>query len=201
MFLKRLEVFGFKSFANKVELNLEPGVTAIVGPNGSGKSNIADAIRWALGEQSARQLRGTKMEEVIFAGSSERRPLSMAEVGLTFDNVDGGLGIDYSEVTVNRRVFRSGEGEYLINKNDCRLKDLTDLFADTGVGKEGYSIIGQGQVENVLSGAGRTAAASSKRPPASSAIRTGSGTLRRSSMRPSRTWSGWPTSSPRPRPR
>ncbi|MHB9058261.1 MAG: chromosome segregation protein SMC [Bacillota bacterium] len=152
MFLKRLEVFGFKSFANKVELNLEPGVTAIVGPNGSGKSNIADAIRWALGEQSARQLRGTKMEEVIFAGSSERRPLSMAEVGLTFDNVDGGLGIDYSEVTVNRRVFRSGEGEYLINKNDCRLKDLTDLFADTGVGKEGYSIIGQGQVENVLSG-------------------------------------------------
>ena len=151
MFLKRLEVFGFKSFADKVELGLEPGVTAIVGPNGSGKSNIADAVRWALGEQSARQLRGTKMEEVIFAGSTERRPLSMAEVGLTIDNGDGGLGIDYREVTVTRRVFRSGEGQYLINKNDCRLKDLQDLFADTGAGKEGYSIIGQGQVENVLS--------------------------------------------------
>ena len=152
VFLKRLEVFGFKSFADKVELDLEPGVTAIVGPNGSGKSNIADAIRWALGEQSARQLRGTRMEEVIFAGSSERRPLSMAEVGLTIDNNDGGLGLDYSEVTVTRRVFRSGEGQYLINKNECRLKDLQDLFADTGVGKEGYSIIGQGQVENILSG-------------------------------------------------
>ncbi|HEY3315865.1 MAG TPA: chromosome segregation protein SMC [Bacillota bacterium] len=151
MYLKRLDVFGFKSFADRIELELQPGVTAIVGPNGSGKSNIADSVRWALGEQSPRQLRGTKMEEVIFAGSSQRRSLSMAEVGLTIDNGDGGLGIDYNEVTVTRRVFRSGDGQYLINKSDCRLKDVLDLFSDTGVGKEGYSIIGQGQVENVLS--------------------------------------------------
>lgn len=150
MYLKSVEIQGFKSFADKVKLEFGPGITAVVGPNGSGKSNISDCIRWVLGEQSAKTLRGSKMEDVIFAGSPLRRPLSMAEVSLTLDNSSGILNIPYQEVTVSRRVFRSGEAEYLINKNPCRLKDVQDLFNDTGLGKESFALIGQGKVEEIL---------------------------------------------------
>jgi len=149
--LKRLEVQGFKSFAEKIVLEFNSGITAVVGPNGSGKSNISDAIRWVLGEQSAKTLRGGKMEDVIFAGTEHRKPLGFAEVSLCFDNLDKTLPIDYSEVIVTRRVYRSGESEYKINKTNCRLKDITELFLDTGIGKDGYSIIGQGRVDEILS--------------------------------------------------
>ena len=152
MYLKKIEVQGFKSFANKLVFEFDNGITGIVGPNGSGKSNIADAVRWVLGEQSAKQLRGSKMEDVIFAGTENRKPVSFASVSLSIDNSDHKLDIDYDEVTVTRRVFRSGESEYMINGNACRLKDINELFYDTGVGKEGYSIIGQGQVDKILSG-------------------------------------------------
>lgn len=152
MYLKSIEVHGFKSFANKMLLDFNNGITAIVGPNGSGKSNIADAVRWVLGEQSAKQLRGSKMEDVIFSGTELRKPLGYAYVALTIDNSDHKLPIDYNEVTVARRVYRSGESEYLINGSPCRLKDVQELFMDTGIGKEGYSIIGQGQIEKILSG-------------------------------------------------
>lgn len=151
MRLKRLELVGFKSFANRVCLEFGRGITAIVGPNGSGKSNISDAVRWVLGEQSARSLRGNKMEDVIFSGSDGKKPLGMAEVQLTLDNSDGFLPIDFSEVTVTRRVYRSGESEFLINGKQCRLRDIQDLFTDTGLGREGYAIIGQGQIDAVLS--------------------------------------------------
>ena len=151
MRLKRLEIQGFKSFARPVCLEFGPGITAIVGPNGSGKSNISDALRWVMGEQSAKSLRGYKMEDVIFAGSEGKRPLGMAEVQLTLENSDGFLPLDYAEVTITRRVYRSGESEFLINKQPCRLRDIHDLFTDTGLGREGYSIIGQGQVDAVLS--------------------------------------------------
>lgn len=151
MRLKRLEIQGFKSFARPVCLEFGDGITAIVGPNGSGKSNISDAVRWVLGEQSARSLRGQRMEDVIFAGSDGRRPLGMAEVQLTLDNSEGFLPVDYQEVTVTRRVYRSGDSEFFINKQSCRLRDIHDLFTDTGLGREGYAIIGQGQIEAVLS--------------------------------------------------
>ncbi len=151
MYLKSIEVYGFKSFANKIIFKFQDGITGIVGPNGSGKSNVADAVRWVLGEQSAKQLRSSKMEDVIFAGTESRKPLSYAYVILTMDNSDHELAIDYDEVTVARRVYRSGESEYLLNGSVCRLRDVTDLFTDTGIGKEGYSIIGQGQIEKVLS--------------------------------------------------
>lgn len=151
MRLKRLEIQGFKSFARPVCLEFGDGITAIVGPNGSGKSNISDAVRWVLGEQSAKSLRGQKMEDVIFAGSDGKRPLGMAEVQLTLDNSQGFLPLDYSEVTVTRRVYRSGDSEFFINKQNCRLRDIHDLFTDTGLGREGYAIIGQGQIEAVLS--------------------------------------------------
>ncbi|HOM02607.1 MAG TPA: chromosome segregation protein SMC [Acetivibrio sp.] len=151
MHLKRLEIQGFKSFADRIQLDFNSGITAVVGPNGSGKSNISDAIRWVLGEQSAKTLRGGKMEDVIFAGTEHRKPLGFAEVSLTFDNSDGMLPIDFSEVTVTRRVYRSGESEYMINKTQCRLKDIYELFLDTGIGKDGYSIIGQGRVDEILS--------------------------------------------------
>ncbi|WP_332630693.1 chromosome segregation protein SMC [Halalkalibacter flavus] len=151
MFLKRLEVVGFKSFAEQINIDFVPGVTAVVGPNGSGKSNISDSIRWVLGEQSAKSLRGSKMEDIIFAGSDSRKPLNYAEVSLILDNEDQHLSIDYSEVSVTRRVYRSGESEYLINKQACRLKDIVDLFLDSGLGREAYSIIGQGKVEEILS--------------------------------------------------
>ncbi|ABN52161.1 MAG TPA: chromosome segregation protein SMC [Hungateiclostridium thermocellum] len=151
MHLKRLEIQGFKSFADRIQLEFNSGITAVVGPNGSGKSNISDAIRWVLGEQSAKTLRGGKMEDVIFAGTEHRKPMGFAEVSLTFDNSDGVLPIDFSEVTVTRRVYRSGESEYMINKTPCRLKDIYELFLDTGIGKDGYSIIGQGRVDEILS--------------------------------------------------
>ncbi|MBN8191493.1 chromosome segregation protein SMC [Bacillus sp. NTK074B] len=150
MFLKQLEVMGFKSFAERISVEFVPGVTAVVGPNGSGKSNIIDAIRWVLGEQSAKSLRGSKMEDVIFAGSDSRKALNIAEVTLVLDNEDGALPIDYSEVSVTRRVYRSGDSEYLLNKQPCRLKDIIELFMDSGLGKEAFSIISQGKVEEIL---------------------------------------------------
>ncbi|MDD6666358.1 MAG: AAA family ATPase, partial [Lachnospiraceae bacterium] len=152
MYLKSIEMQGFKSFANKIVLDFHPGITAIVGPNGSGKSNVSDAVRWVLGEQSAKQLRSENMQDVIFAGTENRHPLSYAYVAITLDNSDHVLPVDYTEVTVARRVYRSGESEYLLNGTACRLKDVNELFYDTGIGKEGYSIIGQGQVEKILSG-------------------------------------------------
>ena len=152
MFLKSIEIRGFKSFADKTELTFKKGITAVVGPNGSGKSNISDAVRWVLGEQSARNLRGDKMEDVIFAGTQFRKPVSLAQVSLTLDNSDCELDIDYSNVTISRRLYRSGESEYLINNTSCRLKDVQQLFMDTGIGKEGYSIIGQGKIDAILSG-------------------------------------------------
>ena len=151
MHLKRLEIQGFKSFADKISIEFNSGITAVVGPNGSGKSNISDAIRWVLGEQSAKTLRGGKMEDVIFAGTEHRKQLGFAEVSLTIDNEDHSLPLDFSEVTITRRVYRSGESEYLINKSSCRLKDVYELFLDTGIGKDGYSIIGQGRVDEILS--------------------------------------------------
>ena len=152
MYLKSIEVYGFKSFANKITFEFKNGITGIVGPNGSGKSNVADAVRWVLGEQSAKQLRGSKMEDVIFSGTESRKPLGSAYVAITLDNSDHSLSIAYDEVTVARRVYRSGESEYSINGTACRLKDITNLFLDTGIGKEGYSIIGQGQIDKILSG-------------------------------------------------
>lgn len=151
MHFKRIEMAGFKSFADKTVVNLESGITSVVGPNGCGKSNILDALRWALGEQSAKSLRGSHMQDVIFNGSEERPPTGMAEVTLTFDNADGGLAIDFSEVQITRRVYRSGESEYLINKAPCRLRDVQELFMDTGIGTNAYSMIGQGKISLVLS--------------------------------------------------
>ena len=152
MYLKSIEVQGFKSFANKIVFQFHQGITGIVGPNGSGKSNVADAVRWVLGEQRIKQLRGESMQDVIFSGTELRKPLGYAYVGITFDNADHTLAIDYQEVTVARRLYRSGESEYSINGTPCRLKDVNELFYDTGIGKEGYSIIGQGQIEKILSG-------------------------------------------------
>ena len=151
MRLTKLEMQGFKSFAKKTELQFGSGITAVIGPNGSGKSNISDAVRWVLGEQSARALRGAKMEDVIFNGTQKRRPLGMAEVTLSFDNSDHALPVDYAEVGVTRRVYRNGESEYAINGKTCRLKDVLELFRDTGIGRDGYSIISQGKVDEILS--------------------------------------------------
>lgn len=152
MFLKSIEIRGFKSFADKTDLSFKKGVTAVVGPNGSGKSNISDAIRWVLGEQSIKTLRGGKMEDVIFAGTQFRKPVGLAQVSLTLDNSQGELPVDYSDVTISRRLYRNGDSDYLINNNSCRLKDIQELFMDTGIGKEGYSIIGQGKIDAILSG-------------------------------------------------
>lgn len=152
MYLKSIEINGFKSFANKIIFEFPHGITGIVGPNGSGKSNIGDAVRWVLGEQSARQLRGSKMEDVIFSGTENRKPLGFAYVAILFDNRDRKIALDFDEVKVARRVYRSGESEYLINGTACRRRDIVEIFYDTGIGKEGYSIIGQGQVEKILSG-------------------------------------------------
>lgn len=151
MYLKRVEIQGFKSFADKIVLDFDMGITSVVGPNGSGKSNIADAVRWVLGEQSIKTLRGSRMEDVIFSGTESRKPVSFAEVSLTIDNSSKTLPVEFSEVTVTRRLFRSGESEYLINKVHCRLKDIHELFLDTGLGRDGYSIIGQGRVDDILS--------------------------------------------------
>lgn len=151
MYLKRLDIQGFKSFPDKLKLEFNSGITAVVGPNGSGKSNISDAIRWVLGEQSAKSLRGAKMEDIIFTGTANRKALGFAEVSITLDNSDKILDIDFAEVTVTRRMYRSGESEYKINNSMCRLKDIHELFTDTGIGKEGYSIIGQGRIDEILS--------------------------------------------------
>ena len=152
MYLKSIEIQGFKSFANKLLFEFHNGITGIVGPNGSGKSNVADAVRWVLGEQRIKQLRGASMQDVIFAGTEMRKPQGFAYVAITLDNSDHQLAIDYDEVTVSRRLYRSGESEYMINGSACRLKDINELFYDTGIGKEGYSIIGQGQIDKILSG-------------------------------------------------
>ena len=151
MYLKRLELQGFKSFADKTILEFRPGITGVIGPNGSGKSNISDSIRWVLGEQSMKSLRGAKSLDIIFAGTQNRKSLGFAEASLVFDNTDGGLPIEYTEVTVTRKIYRSGETGYFINKVPCRLKDVLELFMDTGIGKDGYSIIGQGKIDEILS--------------------------------------------------
>ena len=151
MYLKRIEMQGFKSFADKTILEFKPGITTVIGPNGSGKSNISDAIRWVLGEQSMKSLRGAKSEDIIFAGTQARKSLGFAEVSMVIDNNDGKLAIEYSEVTVTRKIYRSGETGYFINKVPCRLKDILELFMDTGIGKDGYSIIGQGKIDEILS--------------------------------------------------
>ncbi|MCX7591056.1 MAG: AAA family ATPase, partial [Kiritimatiellae bacterium] len=151
MYLKCLEMIGFKSFADATRLDFEPGITCIVGPNGCGKSNISDAIRWVLGEQSAKAIRGTKMEDCIFNGTDTRKPLGMCEVSITFADCEGTLGTEYNEVTVTRRVFRSGEGQYFLNKTPCRLKDIQRLFMDTGIGTSSYSIMEQGRIDQILS--------------------------------------------------
>lgn len=151
MYLKQLEIHGFKSFAEKIELNFGNTINAIVGPNGSGKSNISDAIRWVLGEQSVRALRGNRMEDVIFAGSDSKKALGFAEVSLCIDNSDKKIPVDYTEINIMRRMYRSGESEYFINKTNCRLKDIYELFMDTGIGRDGYSIIGQGRIDEILS--------------------------------------------------
>ena len=151
MYLKRLELQGFKSFADKTILEFKPGITSVIGPNGSGKSNISDAIRWVLGEQSMKSLRGAKSEDIIFAGTQERKSLGFAEVSIVIDNSDAKLPIEYAEVTVTRKIYRNGETGYFINKTPCRLKDILELFMDTGIGKDGYSIIGQGKIDEILS--------------------------------------------------
>jgi len=152
MFLKAIEIKGFKSFADKTEIMFKDGITSIVGPNGSGKSNVSDAVRWVLGEQSIKTLRGGKMEDVIFAGTQYRRPVGLSQVSLMLDNTHNLLPLDYSDVTISRRLYRSGESDYFINNTRCRLKDIQELFMDTGIGREGYSIIGQGKIEAILSG-------------------------------------------------
>ena len=152
MYLKTIEVQGFKSFANKIVFEFHNGITGIVGPNGSGKSNVADAVRWVLGEQKVKQLRSASMQDVIFSGTETRKPQGFAYVAITLDNSDHKLAIDFDQVTVSRRIYRSGESEYLLNGSPCRLKDINELFYDTGIGKEGYSIIGQGQIDKILSG-------------------------------------------------
>ena len=151
MYLKKLELQGFKSFPEYTCIEFDKGITAVVGPNGSGKSNVTDAVRWVLGEQSVRQLRGGKMEDVIFNGTSSRKPMNYAEVTITFDNSDKYVDYDFPEICLTRRLYRSGESEYQINKVNCRLKDITGLFLDTGLGKDGYSIVGQGRVDEILS--------------------------------------------------
>ena len=152
MFFKSIELTGFKSFPDKIDLTFEKGITCVVGPNGSGKSNISDAIRWVMGEQSIKTLRGGKMEDVIFSGTQKRKPLGFCEVNLLVDNKDRGLNIDFDEVLVTRRLFRSGDSEYYINKSQCRLKDIQELFMDTGLGKDGYSLVGQGKIDNIIAG-------------------------------------------------
>ena len=151
MYLKKIEMQGFKSFADKTVIELKQGITTVIGPNGSGKSNISDAIRWVLGEQSSKALRCSKSLDIIFAGTQNRKSLGFAEVSLIFDNSDGGLPIEYTEVTVTRKIYRTGETGYFINKVPCRLKDLQELFMDTGIGKDGYSIVGQGKIDEILS--------------------------------------------------
>ena len=151
MYLKSLELQGFKSFPDKIKLEFDKGLTAVVGPNGSGKSNIGDAVRWVLGEQSSKTLRGAKMEDIIFAGTQQRKPVGFAQVTLNIENNKGILQIPSEEVSITRKLYRSGESEYLINGSQVRLKDIYELFMDTGLGRDGYSIIGQGRVAEIVS--------------------------------------------------
>ena len=151
MYLKRLELKGFKSFPVKTDIIFKEGITAIVGPNGSGKSNISDAVRWVLGEQSIKSLRGDKLEDVIFAGTDTKKPMNYCEVALTIDNSENQLELDFTEVTIRRRAYRNGESEFFLNNKSCRLKDIKEVFLDTGIGKDGYSIIEQGKVDEILS--------------------------------------------------
>ena len=150
MYLKSLVLKGFKSFADRSALTLEPGITAVVGPNGSGKSNISDAVLWVLGERNAKNLRGQAMEDVIFSGSSARKPVGVAEVTLVLDNSDHMLPVDFDEVAITRRMYRSGESEYLINSSPCRLMDIQDILHDSGLGKDTHSIISQGNLDAIL---------------------------------------------------
>lgn len=184
MHLKRLELFGFKTFADRTELEFLPGITAVVGPNGSGKSNIADAIQWVLGEQSMRSLRSLSSQDVIFLGSHRRKPLGFAEASLTFNNESRTLSLDFDEVTITRRLFRSGESEYLINKVACRLRDVTELFLDTGVGCDAYSIIGRARSTPSSPSARRTAGRWWRRRPGSRSTGCASATPRASWRRP-----------------
>lgn len=158
---------GFKSFASATTMNFEPGITCIVGPNGSGKSNVVDALAWVMGEQGAKSLRGGKMEDVIFAGTSGRAPLGRAEVVLTIDNTDGALPIEYAEVTISRTMFRNGGSDYQINGQNCRLLDVQELLSDSGIGREMHVIVGQGQLDSILRATPEGGAGSSRRPPAS----------------------------------
>ena len=151
MYLKALEIQGFKSFPEKIRLSFEKDITAIVGPNGSGKSNISDALSWVMGEQRTKALRGSKMEDVIFGGAEQRSQLGFAQVSLVIDNSEGRFNVDSSELMITRRYYRSGESEYFINKNAVRLKDIREILMDTGLGKDGYAIIGQGKVDEILS--------------------------------------------------
>src|SRR5437867_2723984 len=151
MYLKRLEIFGFKTFAEKTEILFTPGVTAVIGPNGSGKSNVGDAVLWVLGEQNIRALRGNTSQDVIFAGNDRRKPVGMAEVSLTIDNSTHILPLEFAEVTVTRRVYRSGEGEFFINRVPCRLRDIYELFLDTGIGRDAYSFVNQSEIDAILS--------------------------------------------------
>ena len=151
MYLKRLELYGFKTFADRTSLEFGPGITSIVGPNGSGKSNLSDAIMWCLGEQSMKTLRSQRSEDIIFTGSEARRRAGVGEVTITLDNTDGALPLDFAEVTITRRVFRTGEGEFFINRVPCRLRDIHELLLDTGIGKHAYSIISQNEVDRLLS--------------------------------------------------
>lgn len=173
MFLKRLETIGFKSFAERVSVEFVPGITAIVGPNGSGKSNVIDAVRWVLGEQSAKSLRGQKMEDIIFQGSDTRKPLNFAEVTLVLNNENGLLPIEYQEVTVTRRVYRSGESEFFINKQPCRLKDIVDLFTDTGLGENLFPSLVKGKSMKFSVQKRTNGVPSSMKRPASCAIKNG----------------------------
>ncbi len=151
LFLKCIEMTGFKSFPEKTQMHMNGSITGVVGPNGSGKSNVSDAVRWVLGEQSAKSLRGSTMQDVIFTGTQKRKARNFCEVSLIFDNLDNRMNSAYSEIEVRRKLYRSGESEYYINGSKCRLKDILEMFRDTGIGKEGYSIIGQGRIDEILS--------------------------------------------------
>ena len=196
MYLKALEIQGFKSFPDKTVLTFGEDITAIVGPNGSGKSNISDAIRWVMGEQSTRALRGGKMEDVIFGGTAQRRQTGYAEVSLILDNTSHIFPMDESEVMVTRRYYRSGESEYYINRRSVRLKDVNELFMDTGLGREGYSIIGQGKIDEILSVKSADRREVFGRPPVSPATATGRRRQSGSWSIRTRTWSGSTTRSP-----
>jgi chromosome segregation protein len=197
MHLQSLELVGFKSFADKTIFNFHEGVTAVVGPNGCGKSNVLDAVRWVLGEQSAKALRGGEMADVIFSGTDSRKPVGFAEVSLTFTDCAQELGVDWHEVRVTRRVYRDGNSEYLLNKTVCRLRDIQALFADTGVGRSAYSIMEQGKIDLILARVRKIAARCSKKPPASRNTRARRRRRCGSSRRPKRTSCASATSSKR----